>query len=246
MVRWSVALGLVLAAVGCKPQLEGRRSRIDTTRVLAVRSQPAAAKPTDAVSYDALFVSPDGLADPEPLDWALCIARKPLTESGAVSKKCLERQAESLEALGTGESAMAQVPQDACALFGPTPQTPEAGEPAPRPVDPDTTGGYYQPVRVVFADDQGNDAYSVGVTRLSCGLGGATQEQAAEFTRRSKPNENPELEAVVVRRGGKELELPALDSEDSLAVPPGAKVQLRLRWPGCPCCTSTSIRSRAS
>ncbi|HET6334706.1 MAG TPA: hypothetical protein VFG30_15895, partial [Polyangiales bacterium] len=215
MVKQLFVVGLIVAAIGCKPDLEGRRSLVSGARVLAVRSLPASAKPADSVSYDALFVDADGVADPEALDWALCIARKPLTETGAVSTKCLKRETSALEVLGTGAEAMASVPSDACALFGPTPQTPEAGEPAPRPVDPDTTGGYYQPVRVVFAGDDREDQYSIGVTRLSCGLGGATQEQAAEFTRRSKPNENPELEAVVVDRGRADAEvLPALDSED--------------------------------
>jgi hypothetical protein len=235
MVKHLFIAGLVAAAVGCKPELEGRRSLVGGARVLAVRSMPASAKPSESVSYDALFVNADGIADPEPLDWALCIARKPLTESGAVSVECLAREASSLEALGTGAEANASVPADACALFGPTPQTPEAGEPAPRPVDPDTTGGFYQPVRVVFADDAGEDQYSIGVTRLACGLGGATQEQAAEFTRRSKPNENPQLETVAVLRGrGAEDALPALDSDDVFSVPSGVSIHLIARWPDCP------------
>jgi hypothetical protein len=233
MVKRIVIAGLVLAAVGCKPELEGRRSLVAASRVLGVRSLPASAKPSEAVSYDALFVNADGLADPEPLDWALCTARKPLTESGAVSTKCLKREASSIQGLGTGGMAMASVPSDACARFGPTPPTPEAGEPAPRPVDPDTTGGFYQPVRVVFADDGGNDQYSIGVTRLACGLGGATQEQAADFTRRSQPNENPALDTVVVQRDAEET-LPELDSEDVLTVKPGASIRLNARWRECP------------
>lgn len=234
MVKPLLITCLLFAAVGCKPELAGRRSQVERARILAVRSVPASARPSDSVSYAALFVNPDGSADPEPLDWALCLARKPLTESGAVSRACLRRQASSLEALGTGGTAMASVPAEACALFGPTPQTPEAGEPAPRPVDPDTTGGYYQPVRVVFEDD-GEDQYSIGITRLSCGLGGATQEQAAEFTRRSKPNENPALDAVVWRRGrDDEQALPELDSEELLSVDRGESLGLRARWQDCP------------
>jgi hypothetical protein len=233
MVRWIILAGVVFAALGCKPELEGRRSLVTGPRVLAVRSMPAAARPAEAVSYDALFVNTDGIADPEPLDWALCTARKPLTESGAVSTTCLAREGDSLEALGTGGAAMADMAMDVCAQFGPEPKTPEKGEPAPRPVDPDTTGGYYQPVRVVFADDAGHDQYSIGVTRLSCGLGGATQEQSAEFTMKARPNENPELDAVV-RGGDDEQGLPALDSEDVLSVAPGESIQLIARWPSCP------------
>jgi hypothetical protein len=87
----------------------------------------------------------------------------------------------------------------------------------------------------VFADDDGNDQYSIGVTRLSCGLGGATQEQAAEFTRRAQPNENPALDSVVVQRArDEEQTLPALDSEDVLRVKPRETIYLRARWPACP------------
>jgi hypothetical protein len=232
MVRVLTALLLLTAA--CKPELEGRPSLVESTRVLAVRSTPAAAKGSEQVSYDALFVEPGGLADPEPLDWALCIARKGLAESGSISGKCLSHEASVLEGLGTGPEAMASIPADACSVFGPTPQTPEAGEPASRPVDPDTTGGYYQPVRLLFPDDALGDQYSVGVTRLSCGLGGATQEQAAEFTRRSKPNENPALESVVSQRDGDEQSLPALDSEDVLEVGAGEMIDLVARWTECP------------
>lgn len=234
MVRSLIIAALCCAAAGCKPEVEGRRSLVDGPRVLAVRSVPASAKPSDSVHYDALFVDAEGVADAESLDWALCIARKPLTETGSVSQRCLAREGSALEALGAGAEAMASVPSDACALFGPTPQTPEPGEPAQRPVDPDTTGGYYQPVRVLFPDAAGDDGYATGVTRLACGLGGATQEQAAEFTRRSQPNENPELESVVLRRGGEEEALPALDSDEVISVRRRESVAFLARWPECP------------
>jgi len=155
------------------------------------------------VSYDALYVKRRGPRRRGVARLALCTARKPLTESGAVSRSVLQREADSLEALGSGGMSMATVPTDACALFGPTPQTPEAGEPGAAPGRSGHHGGFYQPVRVVFADDAGNDQYSIGVTRLSCGLGGATQEQAAAFTRRSKPNEKSGARCgrVAARRG---------------------------------------------
>lgn len=235
MVMRIFSLLLVVAAGGCKPDLAGRRSLVEGSRVLAVRSEPATAKPSDSVMYDALFVNTDGNADPEPLDWALCIARKPLTETGPVNQNCLAREGDALEMLGTGGIAMASVPTDACALFGPTPQTPEAGEAAPRPVDPDTTGGFYQPVRVVFEADSGGDQYTLGVTRLACGLGGATQEQAAEFTRKNKANENPSLAAVVIQRdGASDQKLSAIDADDLVHVDRGARMHLLARWPDCP------------
>ncbi|HKP63748.1 MAG TPA: hypothetical protein VJV78_43740 [Polyangiales bacterium] len=232
MVRVLAILLLLMAA--CKPELEGRSSLVEDMRVLAVRSTPPAAKPGDEVSFDTLYVDPDGPLDPDPLDWALCTARKGLAEPGTISGKCLEREADSLESLGTGATVMATIPMDACQVFGPTPMTPEAGEPAARPVDPDTTGGYYQPVRLLVPDDEQGDQYSVGTTRLTCGLGGATQDQAAEFTRRFKPNENPELESVVLRPGDDEQSLPELGSDDVLEVAAGETVALGASWVDCP------------
>ena len=42
-------------------------------------------------------------------------------------------------------------------------------EPPSRPADPDVTGGYYQPVRVLVPTREEED-YVVGVTRLACGV----------------------------------------------------------------------------
>jgi hypothetical protein len=232
MVRLAGICLLLVAA--CKPEIEGRPSEIVGPRVLAVRSQPADAKPSETISYDALFVDSEGLGDPAALDWALCLAGKSLTQPGTVSAECLTAEGDEIGALGSGGAVMATIPKDACALFGPTPQTPEAGQPASRPVDPDTTGGYYQPVRVLETAEE-SGAYSVGVTRLSCGLGGATQAQAADFTRRSKPNQNPELEVLLaIDADDNATALPALDSEQSLSVPAGSELTLYASWPECP------------
>jgi len=81
-------------------------------------------------------------------------------------------------------------------------------------------------------------SHAVGVTRLSCALGGATQEQSAELTRRRRANENPKLESLkVVREVGEEEDLPEGESEPTLTFVPGARVQLRV---------SVSIRSAVS
>jgi hypothetical protein len=237
MVRSVGCIGLcaaLLSSFGCKPELEGRPSQIDGPRVLAVRSTPADAKPAAEVSYDALFVDIDGLADPEPLDWGLCTSRKALTEPGTISPKCRRPESSAIEGLGTGGSVMGTIPKDACSLFGPSPQTPKPGEPATRPEDPDTTGGYYQPVRLLVPSEDGVDEYSVGVTRLSCGVGGATQEQTATFNKRAKPNENPALDSVTVRSDGEEFDLPAIDADEVHSVSPSSKLKLVANWASCP------------
>lgn len=228
-----LALTLVIAsAYACKPELEGRPSRVESERILAVRSEPAAAAPGADVHYDTLYVGPDGELSGDDLDWGICNVRKALAESGTISGKCLFLEAPGLDLLGTGSGVDASVPRDACETFGPTPPTPKPGEPNLRPVDPDPTGGYYQPVRVLARGDE--QEYAVGVTRLACGLGGATQEQSADYNRRYRPNENPQLDALgLLRADGLEVMLSDGDAEP-LSVEAGERVLFRASWALCP------------
>jgi hypothetical protein len=113
--------------------------------------------------------------------------------------------------------ARAAVPVDSCRVFGPFPPEPLPGEPPSRPADPDTTGGYYQPVRLLVPTS-GGDAYSVGVTRLDCGIIGATQEQSAEYNKRHTPNANPEISSVALER--------ANGANETLSVAPGSPSEL--------------------
>jgi hypothetical protein len=207
---------------------------VEADRILAIRSLPAEAKPNSAVSYEGLYVSPEGELEGDALDWALCNRRKALTQSGTISKSCLFLEAPSLEPLGTGSRVDATLPREACETFGPTPRTPKPGEPNFRPVDPDTTGGFYQPVRVLGRSDE--QLYASGLTRLVCGLGGATQEQSADFNRRYRVNENPKLDGLVlVRSDGAEEPFPdAASPSDALSVQSGERLRLRARWADCP------------
>ena len=226
----SVCCLLVLCAAACKPELAGRPSLVESERVLALRSSPAEAAPDARVTYDALFVGPDGAGSPDALEWALCNQRKALTESGTIARACLQLESDALAALEPQS-----VPRDACETFGPTPKTPKPGEPNLRPVDPDTTGGFYQPVRVAVVSEDEQTRFAVGVTRLTCALGGATQEQSAEYNRKRRPNENPHLDALVwLREDGSEETLPQADDEPALTVSLGERVQLRASWPDCP------------
>lgn len=224
----------VLAALAsCKPELEGRPSLVQSERMLAIQSQPAEAKPGSQVRYESLYVGPGGVLDGEVLDWALCNQRKGLAENGAIAHQCLFLEAPALDFLGTGSGAEATVAREACATFGPAPATPKPGEPNLRPVDPDTTGGYYQPVRVLAWGDE--QLYAAGVTRLACGLAGATQAQTADFNRRFRANENPQLDSVGLRReDGLELALPDAGDEFALSVEREEKVVLNASWPECP------------
>ncbi len=186
---WTV---VVLGLAGCKPDLIGRPSLINSAQVIAIRSTPAEAKAGDDVTYDVLVAQPVDDPTTPAFDWALCLASKPLATPGPIADSCLMPSGPELQDLGTLSSADTSLPKDDCQLFGPTPPSQKAGEPAVRPVDPDTTGGYYQPVRLLTQYSPNDSQYDVGVTRISCGIAsGATQAQTVEFTQNYKPNQNP-------------------------------------------------------
>jgi hypothetical protein len=203
-------------------------SVVSEPRVLAVRATPAEAAPMGNVSYEALWVDADGPVIDAPLTFHQCLARKPLAELGPVSQECLRSESEDLVLLGTGVEAQGSIVTNACELFGPTPPTPEPGEPPGRPVDADTTGGYSLPLRVtgpgvspVFFEQ-----------RIRCPLPGAGQLQSAELTRRYRRNENPEIERVeLVHENGDAVDL---DVNAPTDVSRGERVTLRVHWPACP------------
>ncbi|HTM43557.1 MAG TPA: hypothetical protein VL137_01305, partial [Polyangiaceae bacterium] len=101
--RWALFCGFGACVLpACRPDIEGGASLIDSPRVLAIRSQPAEARPDDMVSWSALFVGPNGDEDPANLDWALCLERKPLAVAGEISSNCLLPRGKALLDLGDG------------------------------------------------------------------------------------------------------------------------------------------------
>lgn len=231
---WGAIWGLALGS-GCVPDFEDDLSLLTAPRVLAVRAEPAEAKPNETVTLSALVADPDPLASPAPASFALCVERKPLTELGPVSPACLVEPsagAAALVPLGSGDGVSATLPSDACRLFGPSRPEPKEGEPAGRPVDPDATGGYYEPVAVRV--EAGKDL-AVGTIRVACPLPAVTQAQAIEFSARYRPNRNPELANLELRRGSDSITLtpePA-GTEARIELSPGERVTLRAEWPAC-------------
>jgi hypothetical protein len=218
---------------GCKPDIDDRTSLVSEPRILAVRSEPAEAAPQGSVTLTALVVDRNGSLASAPFDWAFCDERKPLAELGPVSPRCLQRAGDFFEPLGGGPQVTAAVPQKACRQFGP--EVPEAkkDEPTGRPVDPDPTGGYYQPVRVVIASAVG-DLVGIGRTRLACGFVGPTPEQLADLKARTHLNVNPALDGVSA--------LVPDDAPEAInVVRAGERVPLTARWATCasdaPACT---------
>ena len=227
LVNRVLLLALGAAMAGCKPTLDDTSPLVAAPRVLAVRSDPAEVTPGNDVTVSALFVDGNGKTALQPLSYAFCTLRKPLTELGPVSPGCLVSTADWLVPLGDGPMAQGMVPMDACRQFGPdTPDT-KAGEPPGRPVDPDLTGGYYQPVRLqVGAGDAAT--FAAAETRLTCGVAGASQDQVVELKKRRRPNTNPALVGVAVAGG-----MPLADGT-AIDAAPGAQVKLTAVWPLCP------------
>jgi hypothetical protein len=212
-----------LLALACVPEFDGDPALVDRPRVLAISSSPAEAAPGEMVTLRALIASPTGTLRETPLGWSLCLARRPLAELGPIAPACLEDEDTVDEAvmkwLGFAATVDAELPADACRLFGPEPPATMPGEPTGRPVEPDPTGGYFQPVLARLYDDE--TSLELLKVRIACGLAGATQEQAAEYAQRYARNVAPEV-----------LEF-GLD-DGSTHIEPGAHVELHASWIDCP------------
>ena len=228
--RRAVLLGVLVVIGACKPNIDQTVSLVGGPRVLAVRSDPAEAAPKTQVAYTALVVDDTGDVSGAGVDWAFCEARKPLAQLGPVSPQCLQATGDALVPIGDGLQVSAPIPDVACRQFGP--ETPESmpGQPSGRPVDPDTTGGYYQPLRVL-ATTAGGDVTGIAETRLSCGLAGASADQSAAFNARYRANVNPIVDSLVVVGGA--TWTPDTGGATNV-VAAGQKFTLRVAWATCP------------
>lgn len=243
MVNRFFLLLLGAALVGCVPDLDDRTFLVDEPRILAIQAEPAEVAPGEEVRYRLLWAGGDPEAPSDTLAWGHCNLRKPLAELGPVHPGCLSGDPSAVEPLGTGTSVVGRIPRQACRRFGPDTPEPVAGEPSGRPVDPDSSGGFYQPV-VVSAEAEAGTFWSIGSTRISCGVAGATPAQLSELARTYVANENPALERVLMRRQGAagpgqepKPEPETLHPSDPPAganiVAPGETVVLRASLPAC-------------
>jgi hypothetical protein len=215
MVR-RVVVALVLVA-GCKPDFGTPASLVNDTRVLAVRAEPPEVKPTGAVTLTALVVGSDGTQASPAVDWSLCRAPKPLDENNVVSAACLGNGM-SLVDLGTAPTLATTVPADACALFGPDPPPQMPGMPPLRPRDPDVTGGFYQPFRLVDGP-----AIGFALERVTCDLARAGIDLSVEYGKTYQANQNPKLLPLTATVDGAAVALDAL--------PAGKTIDFTVGWP---------------
>ena len=206
------ALGLaVVGGAACVPDLGSDDSTIASTRVLAVRSDPAEARPGTKATYSALVAGPDGTVDAPAIRWSFCNAPKPLTDDNVVSDACLDSS--SLVAAGVGPTIDAGTPANGCSVFGP--ETPAGGF---RPRDPDITGGYYQPLRA----DLAGAPQTFDLVRIQCDLANAPAAIVAQFTATYKANLNPLLAPLVATLNGAPVPFDA--------IPARARVVFTARW----------------
>jgi hypothetical protein len=185
------------------------------------------------MQHHALLVDEHGEREDAAIDWAYCSEPKPQGELNDVATGCFVLTADYLSPLGVGLGVKGTLPANACRQFGPDVPESKPGEPAGRPADPDTTGGYYQPIRLILPNG-GAYLLAAGETRLTCGLSGATSEALLAFKSAYRSNENPVIEGVALLGTGDQALAPDDGSAAPLAVAAGKAVRLRVSWPDCP------------
>lgn len=234
------ALVGIAVAVACRPTLNETVSLVTGPTVLAVRSDPPEVQASNSVMYTALFVDPEGPvpAAQDAIQWAFCDARKPLAQLGPVNPQCLQAAGDWFVPLGAGLQTSGAVPAAACNEFGPEVPPETEGGTQGRPVDPDATGGYYQPVRFIAptgATTSSGGLVGIAETRISCGLAGATPNQIAEFGAQYRANVNPTVASLSIVSG--DSPGPALVTDEmgqTNLVAAGQRIVLRVAWPACP------------
>jgi hypothetical protein len=195
-----MALGaLASLAAGCKPNLGSPPSLIIKPRFLAVRGTPPEAAENGTVTYDVLAVDPNGTVTAPQVNWAQCLQPNPPANGNDVSINCLPGTLGAEGGVITPDDTTAPaatftaaLPSNSCTLFGPEAPPPMKGQPPQRPADPDTTGGFYQPVRAVWDSDVGS-LVAFALERVTCNLANAPTAIATQFTMNYVPNKNPVL-----------------------------------------------------
>jgi hypothetical protein len=207
-----------VAASSCRPDFGERESLVTRERVLAVRGEPPEAKPGESVHYSILVASPQGNVPTPSAEWAVCRVPKLQTENGVASAACLGSG--SIPVAVGSSTVDTPVPSDACQLFGPDVTSADL-----RPRDPDVTGGYFQPLRVLLDRTGGADESptpTFGLERITCHLANAPADVASDFGARYEANRNPELLPLTATLRGASLPLDA--------IPRGTTVTLRAAW----------------
>ena len=230
-MKLAIKLGCLLPLlVACAPEFDNRASAVDAPRVLGVQALPAEAPPGASVSYRVLVVDQQGNVEDPEVDWSYCTKSKPLNELNDVASECFG-EGDFIQPIGSGSDVKGKLPKSGCAQFGPDIPKTLPGQPPGRPTDPDSSGGFYQPVILaVHSDEQSIQA--LAETRITCGLANGAGDIDA-YRRATKTNENPKISAVTaINLDNAILSDGAVDGP--LSVPLGAHVVFSTSWPTCP------------
>jgi hypothetical protein len=226
-IAWLSLIGV--GAIACQPNFGDAPSSVSGLRILAVSANPAEAAPGTKVTYDALVVDESGPRPDLAVDWAFCNEEKPLSDLNDISEQCFTFGQSFLVEIGQGPTTTGKLPNAACGLFGPDVPPSMAGMPPGRPTDPDLSGGYYQPVRLVL-QAEGQTVLAAEESRILCDLPGATADTLTQFRMEYTPNQNPVVSALAAVVGEQEVPIP----EAGGTISRGATVHLRASWPACP------------
>lgn len=219
---WVTVLAFIC---GCVPEIDDDPSLVVEGQILAVQFEPAEVKPESATQVNALVAASDDAELEKDVSFALCVARKPLSELGPVHPACLHGEDEDARrAVGRGIDVQLTVPKNACNLFGPQRPPAEPGQPPGRPVDPDATGGFYQPVVATL------DAAVLGSLRLNCGLPGGSQAQVAQYNQDHVANQNPVAQKLEIKVADGEWQTIPFGADDAVRVPRDEAISVRSRW----------------
>ncbi len=213
------ALAVVPVTATCIPPPGPDETLVTSTRILAIRADPAEALPGTRVTFTSFVAGPDGTVSNADIDWNFCVAPEPLTESNVVSNACLGSG--SLVAAGRGPNTTAMTPADGCSVYGP-----DVGSAGLRPRDPDSTGGYYQPVRADLPGEIESKltvAETFALARIHCDLANADEAEASAFAAAYVVNQNPQLLPLAAVLDGSPMAL--------TGVPRGARITLEASWP---------------
>jgi hypothetical protein len=233
---------LLPCALACTPEFSDRSSAVNGARVLAIHSEPAEAAPGTETAYKILVVDEKGPVQSPSASWSYCTQPKPTNELNDVAAACFG-DGSVVVPFGTAVSPTGKLPINACAQFGPDVPQPPGGsgtdssgnavkQTQGRPTDPDSTGGYYQPV-ILQVTASGTRIPTLGETRVTCALAGGTGEQLEAYKQRTKPNANPQLASVTVPTLAN-AELTTDDASAPLEVDASKALTLRATWPACP------------
>jgi len=201
---------LPLLWLACAPDLGTRDSLVTGTEVLTVRGEPPEVGAGQSAHFDLLVASPGGTVAPAAL-WGICTSPESLSDDEIVSSACV--QGGGTQTVASGPSVDAMVPGNACSLFGPDP--PPGGY---RPRSPDTTGGYYQPIRAQVP----HAGVAFGLERLTCDLANAPAAIAHQYATTYTLNRNPKLLPLTATVDGSTVALGA--------IPGGRHVVFEAAW----------------